>query len=72
MTRVPNTGDFEARIDIAEYDCGLPRSVAGNLAAQAQGIMAKSTTIIPIKKCADPVCWINTNPPRHVPKSSAA
>ena len=35
--RVPDIDDFEERAAIAEYDGGLSRSGAEDLAAQAQG-----------------------------------
>jgi hypothetical protein len=37
MTRIPDIDAFEERAAIAEYDGGLPRSEAENLAAKAQG-----------------------------------
>jgi len=37
MSIVPDIGDFEERAAIAEYDGGLSRRAAEDLAAQAQG-----------------------------------
>jgi len=37
MTRIPDIDAFEERAAIAEYDGGLSRSRAEDLAAQAQG-----------------------------------
>jgi len=37
MTRIPDIDDFEERAAIAEYDGGLSRSRAEDLAARAQG-----------------------------------
>lgn len=37
MTRIPDIDAFEERAAIAEFDGGLPRSEAENLAARAQG-----------------------------------
>jgi len=37
MTLVPDIDAFEERVAIAEYDGGLSRSEAENLAARAQG-----------------------------------
>lgn len=37
MTRIPDIDAFEERAAIAEYDGGLPRSEAEDLAALAQG-----------------------------------
>ena len=37
MTQIPDIEEFEERAAIAEYDGGLSRSRAEDLAAQAQG-----------------------------------
>ena len=37
MTRIPDIAEFEERAAIAEYDGGLARSKAEDLAAQGQG-----------------------------------
>lgn len=37
MTRIPDIDEFEERAAIAEYDGGLSRYQAENLAARAQG-----------------------------------
>lgn len=37
MTQIPDIDAFEERAAIAEYDGGLTRSAAEDLAAQAQG-----------------------------------
>lgn len=37
MSLVPDIGDFEERAAIAEYDGGLSRRAAEDLAARAQG-----------------------------------
>ncbi len=43
MTQVPDIDEFEERAAIAEYDGGLSRSQAENLAARAQGFPSAET-----------------------------